>query len=198
MILQWLLYITDNGNTIQIVATSLNRPETISVLTLTETTLGDYRYRCRVDIPEIGINDVDGDVYPIDVIGEFQSLLFYAHFFTGSIGTLHTGPVAPERPTNLMDISTSFDSATIQWTVPQIAFTPETYVVHYGTNMGSPNVMSDPVESGDDFEAENQVYSVPITGLEAVTDYYMVVSTSTGGTTNSDVESFTTNPVSEA
>ena len=60
-------------------------------------------------------------------------------------------------------------------------------------------VMSDPVESGDDFVAVNQVYSVPITGLEAVTEYYyMVVSTSTGGTTDSDVESFTTDPVGEA
>ena len=114
-------------------------------------------------------------------------------FFTGFIGTPHTGPVAPVKPTNLTDISTSFDSATIQWTVPQIAFTPETYVVHYGTIMGSLNLMSDPVESGDDFVAVNQVYSVSITGLEAVTEYYyMVVSTSTGGTTDSDVESFTT------
>ena len=121
----------------------------------------------------------------------------YSSFFTGFIGTPHTGPVAPGKPTNLMNISTSFDLATVQWTVPLIAFTPETYVVHYGTNMGSLNVMSDPVESRDDFIAENQVYSVPITGLEAVTEYYyMVVSTSTGGTTNSDVESFTT-PVGE-
>ena len=67
-----LTEITDNGNTIQIVTTNPNQPETISVLTVTETTPGDYRYRCRVDIPEIDINDVDGDVYPINVIGEFQ------------------------------------------------------------------------------------------------------------------------------
>ena len=65
--------ITDNGNTIQIVATGLNQPETISVLTVTETTPGDYRYRCRVDIPELTIDNVDGDVYPINVIGGFQS-----------------------------------------------------------------------------------------------------------------------------
>ena len=68
-----LTEITDDGDTIQIVATGLNQPETISVLTVTETTPGDYRYRCLVDIPELGINDVDGHVYPINVIGEFQS-----------------------------------------------------------------------------------------------------------------------------
>ena len=64
--------ITDNGDTIQIETTGLNQPVTISVLTVTETTPGDYRYRCRVDIPEIDINDEDEGVYPIDVIGEFQ------------------------------------------------------------------------------------------------------------------------------
>ena len=70
-----LTEITDSGNTIQIMTTSPNQPETISVLTVTETAPGDYRYRCRVDITEIDINDVDGDgdVYPINVIGEFQS-----------------------------------------------------------------------------------------------------------------------------
>ena len=122
----------------------------------------------------------------------------YSSFFTGFIGTPHTGPVSPEMPTNLTDISTSFDSATIQWTVPLIAFTPETYVVHYGTTMGSLDLMSDPVESGDDFVAVNQVYNISITGLEPVTEYYyMVVSTSTDDTTNSDVESFTTSPIGE-
>ena len=64
--------ITDNGNTIQIETTSLNQPVTISVLTVTETAPGDYHYHCRVDIPELGINDVDGDVYPINVTGELQ------------------------------------------------------------------------------------------------------------------------------
>ena len=68
-----LTEITDSGNTIQIVTTGLNQPETTSVLTVTETTPGDYRYRCRVDIPELGsVSQMTEDVYPIDVIGEFQ------------------------------------------------------------------------------------------------------------------------------
>ena len=114
-------------------------------------------------------------------------------FFTGSIGTPHTGPVAPVKPTNLMDISTSFDSATIQWTVPLIAFTPETYVVHYGTNMGSLNVMSDPVESGDDFEEENTLFTVQLNGLHPGTMYYCQVSaTNSNASTLSDIELFQT------
>ena len=50
-----LTEITDNGNTIQIVTTNPNQPETISVLTVTETTPGDYCYHCRVDIPETAL-----------------------------------------------------------------------------------------------------------------------------------------------
>ena len=73
-----LTEITDNGDTIQIMTTSPNQPETTSVLTVTETIPGDYRYRRRVDIPELGsVSQMTEDVYPIDVIGEFQSLLFH-------------------------------------------------------------------------------------------------------------------------
>ena len=68
-----LTQITNSNNGIQIETTGLNQPETISVLTVTETAPGDYSYRCRVDISELGIDNVDGDVYPINVIGEFQS-----------------------------------------------------------------------------------------------------------------------------
>ena len=114
-------------------------------------------------------------------------------FFTGSIGTPHTGPVAPVKPTNLTDISTSFDSATIQWTVPLIAFTPETYVVHYGTNVGSLDLMSDPMESGDDFEAVNTLFTVQLNGLNPGTLYYYQVSaTNSNASTLSDIELFQT------
>ena len=191
-----LIGITDNGNTIQRETTNTNQPETISVLTVTETTPGDYRYHCRVDIPEFDIDNVDGDVYPIDVIGEFQSpfcVYINTSFFTGPIGTPHTGPTPPVKPTNLMNISTSSDSATIQWTVPLVAFTPETYVVHYGTNIGSLNLTSDPVESGDDFEAVNTIFTVQLNGLHPGTLYYYQVSaTNSNASILSDLELFQT------
>ena len=95
--------------------------------------------------------------------------------------------------TNLMDISTSFDSATIQWTVPLIAFTPETYVVHYGTNIGSLNLMSDPVESGYDFEAVNIIFTIHLNGLHPGTLYYYQVSaTNSNASILSDIELFQT------
>ncbi len=60
-----------NGDTILIEPSDLTEAESTSLLTVTEDTAGDYRYRCRVDIPELGIQRVNEDVYPIDVIGMF-------------------------------------------------------------------------------------------------------------------------------
>ena len=67
-----LTYITDNGGSILITSTNLDQPTSTSVLTVRETTAGDYRYRCRVDLTELGLPAVVTamDVYPINVIGE--------------------------------------------------------------------------------------------------------------------------------
>ena len=105
----------------------------------------------------------------------------------------HAGPVQPQQPTNLMDIGTGATSTMIRWTVPIIAYTPETYVVNYGTNMSSLAVTSAMVMSGSDFEAVNQVFSVALTGLVDTTIYfYHVVATNGQGSTSSDMQSFDT------
>ena len=105
----------------------------------------------------------------------------------------HTGPVQPQQPTNLMDIGTGAMSTMIQWTVPIIAYTPETYVMNYGISMHSLDLMSDPVESGSNFEAVNQVFSVALTGLvDSTTYFYQMVVTNGQGSTSSDVQSFIT------
>jgi len=61
--------ITDNGGSILITSTNLDQPTSTSVLTVRETTAGDYRYRCRVDLNELTVGDT-ADVYPITVTGE--------------------------------------------------------------------------------------------------------------------------------
>ena len=91
-----------------------------------------------------------------------------------------------------MDIGTGDMSTMIRWMVPIIAYTPETYVVNYGTSMGSLDMTSAMVMSGSDFEAVNQVFSVALTGLVDTTTYfYQVVATNRQGRTSSDVQSFT-------
>ena len=60
--------------------------------------------------------------------------------------------------------------------------------------MTSLNEMSDPVESGSDFETVNQVFSVELTDLmDANMYFYRVVATNgQPGSTSSDIQSFIT------
>ena len=98
-----------------------------------------------------------------------------------------TGPADPMQPTNLRVTSPGDTTVTVQWTVSLIAYTPETYVVSYSTGALTCQVlMSDPVESGTDFDAVDQTFSVELTGLEPNTEYnYQVMSENSEGTTAS-------------
>ena len=98
------------------------------------------------------------------------------------------------QPTNVRAISTDATTATVQWTVPLIAYTPETYMVSYSTgNVNFQVRMSDPVKSGADFDAVNRMFSVELTGLEPNTSYnYQVISSNTVGTNTSKSQSLNT------
>ncbi len=69
--------VTANGDTILIDSSDLTLAVITSRLTVTEDTAGNYRYRCQVDIADLGITETD-DVHPINVSG---MLLFpqYVH-----------------------------------------------------------------------------------------------------------------------
>ena len=106
------------------------------------------------------------------------------------------GPAPPVQPTNARVISSDATTATVQWTVPLIAYTPETYRVSYSTGgLKRQVLMSDPVESGADFDAEDQMFSVELTRLKPNTAYnYQVISTNTIGTNTSETKTLTTTP----
>ena len=90
--------------------------------------------------------------------------------------------------TNVLD-----RSALIQWTVSSIAYTPETYVVEYGTSQDSLDMTSDPTHSGEDITVVNQMYSVQLSSLEPVTQYYyQVVATNTARSRSINLPSFMT------
>ena len=67
----------------------------------------------------------------------------------------------------------SDSSALIQWTVSSIAYTPETYVVEYGTSQDSLDMTSDPTHSGEDITIANVTYSVTLSDLRENTTYYV-------------------------
>ena len=91
-------------------------------------------------------------------------------------------------------------SATIQWTVPSIAYTPETYVVKYGTSQDSLDLTSDSQHSGPDINIGSRTYSVRLSNLEpATTYYYKVVATNTADrSSESSVHSFVTSDNSKS
>ena len=105
----------------------------------------------------------------------------------------YAGPALPQQPTTISSGNVGFTSAIIQWTVPIIAYTPETYVVNYGISISSLDLMSRTVQSGSDFEAVNQVFAVELTGLvDSTTYFYQVVAANGQGSSSSVIQSFST------
>ena len=88
----------------------------------------------------------------------------------------------------------SDSTALIQWTVSSIVYTPETYVVEYGTSQDSLDMTSDPTHSGEDITIANVTYSVILSDLRENTTYYVhIVTTNTAGRSNTNsVERFMT------
>ena len=106
-----------------------------------------------------------------------------------------TGPSAPLQPSNLMSTSITHNGATIHWTMPRIAYTPETYTLHFGTSPGSLTNVSQQRHSGDNFTATNLQFSIQLTGLAPGTTYYyqVVAMNSVPGSNQSTVLQFPTN-----
>ena len=106
-----------------------------------------------------------------------------------------TGEAAPEEPTNLIASKIGTTTATVEWTISKLAFTPESYVVQYGTSEESLEFTSDYVHSGKNFSIENATYQTQLSSLSPNTLYYYQViaaNTAENNSTNSPIEQFTT------
>lgn len=74
-------------------------------------------------------------------------------------------------------ISQTFpDSAIVQWTIPAIVYTPETYLVMYGEHPDSLLSSTETLNSGDDITAIERVYMVELKDLQPGTKYYFFVA----------------------
>ena len=176
----------------------LSMPVSTSILTVTESSPGDYCYRCKVEIGDISVVEVD-DVF-INIVGKLIQHCIKAYISVTSDSVSFAGPSRPTQPVNITHTDITDKSATIQWIVPIIAFTPESYTVHYGTsnNCNIQEMVSTPVESGSDFLTEDQTFSIELTGLsDGTTYYYQLNATNTNGSTVSDVYEFMTTVASK-
>ena len=104
------------------------------------------------------------------------------------------GPLHPIAPTLVRVGGITSDSAIIQWTVANISYSPETYIVQYGTSRESLNQNSSSAYSGDVTAITNKTYSVELSGLRDNTTYYVqVLATNTAQRSNTSiVRRFTT------
>ena len=93
------------------------------------------------------------------------------------------------RPEDISFMEVESDSVIIQWTVSHISYSPETYVVQYGTSRESLIHNSSRTHS----EEDRVTYSVQLSGLKDNTTYYVqVLATNTAQrSSRSSVESFT-------
>ena len=93
------------------------------------------------------------------------------------------------RPEDVTFREVQSDSVTVQWRVSHISYSPETYVVQYGTSRESLVHNSSRTHS----EEGVTTYSVKLSGLRDSTTYYVqVLATNTAlRSSRSSVESFT-------
>ena len=94
------------------------------------------------------------------------------------------------RPEDITFREVQSDSVTVQWRVSHISYSPETYVVQYGTSRESLIHNSSRTHS----EEGVMTYSLQLSGLRDTTTYYVqVLATNTAlRSSRSSVESFTT------
>ena len=73
------------------------------------------------------------------------------------------------------------DTVLVQWNISSLALGPETYVVRYGTNQSTLNLVSDTVTN----------FQVELSGLQPNTMYFFLVeATNFLGTTRSAIQTF--------
>lgn len=112
-------------------------------------------------------------------------IYFYPH--------IYVGPRNPSQPTAVQYTNTTHSTATIEWRIPTITYTPETYYVEYGTSPTSLNEQTSIIGSGSDLTLSNEIYSVVITGLLSnTTYYYRVVASNNFTSSRSTLGSFVT------
>ena len=89
----------------------------------------------------------------------------------------------------------SHNLAIVRWTVPRIAYTPETYYVEYRAINDSGRIETSPSTNGSkDLEAVDVEYARVLEGLESGTTYVAnIVSNNEFGRRVSDDVQFTTN-----
>ena len=105
----------------------------------------------------------------------------------------HTAAQAPVQPTNVRVVNVSSSSATIEWTVALISYTPEQYMVQFGLRENMLNETSTTVNGNRNVSVMNETHTLVINDLHSGTTYYFrVISRNTFGSAQSNLATLTT------
>ena len=103
------------------------------------------------------------------------------------------GPSVPESVTSInASMGPTLTSAIISFTVPNLSYTHESYIVQYGKNPLSLDQRSDRMDGVFNVSLTNEEFNISVFDLEVGSDYYYrVLSSNSEGITSSDQLKFT-------
>ena len=101
-------------------------------------------------------------------------------------------PLVPQ----IISVNVSTTSATVVFTIPSIAYTPEIYSIQYiGFDFQNTLINSMNIQGTNNITAVNEMYQITLSNLEEANTYnFTVVSTNCIGSTSTVVMNFTTPP----
>ena len=104
-----------------------------------------------------------------------------------------TGPDLPLPPVFVNGVMTDATSHQIDWEIVRIAYTPESYVVMYGTSTDTLDQTSETVKGSDDITSTNKRFSVVLRNLNRnMTFYFQIDATNSFGSNPSELMMFST------
>ena len=88
---------------------------------------------------------------------------------------MYTGVQDPSTPESVAVSQISSDGFTVKWTVHSVSYTPETYLIEYGTTSDFLLPSRNSVTSGTDISVVNKTYRIELKELSPGKKYYFVV-----------------------
>ena len=104
-----------------------------------------------------------------------------------------SGQRIPTQPMTVQTVNITSNSATVQWLIPYISYTPEQYTIDFGTARETLGLRSSTLSSTTDISALNITYALTLQGLPPNTVYFFQLrSVNTYGATTTPVMLFAT------
>lgn len=188
--------LTDNGDTIVISRRNANMPESVSELTVNNPSIGSHTYFCitRITIPPLArglIIDGNASGYVIVRGMVFSLMRIKQQYFKRRLTFIGQSP--PLEASELQVVNVTAYTASVEWKIPYLSFTPEQYVVMYSGESSSLDLVRPILRSGTDLSVSNVTYSTSLQDLSPHREYfYQLRSANTYGETTSAIMAFTT------